>query len=93
MDAEWLLRFWTRVRDWANRQVKDQHMRLYHHARRCPWCLVWSSEVGGVAAFRETGERRNGCVVEFVTCKHCGRESEWHNNGITSKPVEGSDVW
>lgn len=64
--------FWEMVRDYANRRVREQYMRRYHHERRCPCCQTWTSEVGGAA---KVIDEKNG--FEVMQCNRCKTWSRW----------------
>ena len=66
--------FWERVRAYANKRVREQHMQKCRHERKCPRCNTWTSEVDGCKSLETFGQS------ELMTCKKCGYTSKWFMN-------------
>ncbi len=66
------MKFWERVRQFANGRVRAAYMRRHCHERRCPNCQVWTSEVDGARDVRDEGDG-----FEVMQCNQCQAWSRW----------------
>ena len=69
-------RFWERVREYANKKVREHYMNRVRHDRQCERCNTWTSEVGGCAKIEVYDYR------ELMTCKKCKHVSVWDCRGM-----------
>lgn len=72
-------KFWKWVREFANEKVKQAHMNKFHHARKCPNCNTWTSEVDGCKALVDSEDNP---YYELMTCNKCAYVSTWDCIGM-----------
>jgi hypothetical protein len=79
------LSFWTWLRDYCERKMRDYHAASW----KCPHCLRWTHTVGGAALLTDNTD--GTCTM---LCAQCNNLSQWRIEGpvafhISGKPQEG----
>lgn len=49
-------------------------MDIYHHDRKCPKCLTWTSEVEGCKSMETSTDNP---YIDLMECNKCGFVSKW----------------